>query len=161
MKHYEINPSSSIPINILLADDDVDDRFFFNKALKTLPFYIQLMTIEDGERLLSYLKKNPTKLPDILFLDHNMPRKNGSECLSEIKANPDLKNLPVIMYSTYLHDDVADVLYENGAHFYIRKTNLPDLKKILYHVITLITEKKLIRPLRAQFMLNPIEGTLN
>jgi response regulator RpfG family c-di-GMP phosphodiesterase len=154
MKQYKINPSSSPLVEIFLADDDRDDRFFFHKELKALPFHVQFTMIEDGENLLSLLNENPAKLPDVLFLDYNMPRKNGAECLSEIKSNPLLKALPVIMYSSHLHNDVVDLVYEMGAHFYLQKTNLPELRKILYYVINLIMEKKLVRPSRDQFVLS-------
>ncbi|MGZ3902669.1 MAG: response regulator, partial [Bacteroidia bacterium] len=96
-------------INILLADDDKDDRYFFEKALKTLSIKAQLTISEDGEKLMAYLLKHSEKLPDVLFLDLNMPRKNGAECLTEIKLHEKLKKLPVIIYSTSLHDDVADI----------------------------------------------------
>ena len=74
------------PISILLADDDADDRFFFGKALKELPISTELTTVEDGEKLMSYLLKNSEKLPDVLFLDLNMPRKNGSNVFRRSKA---------------------------------------------------------------------------
>ena len=157
MKQYTINPSSSKPLHILLADDDHDDRHFFNRALTSLPFHIDFKTIDDGEKLMKYLIEHSDSLPNILFLDHNMPRKNGSECLSEIKQNPKLKHLAVIMYSTNLHEDIADIFYENSAHFYIRKTNLTELKKILSAVITIMTGKKIVRPSREQFILSHIE----
>ena len=146
-----------IPLTILLADDDRDDRYFFDRALKTLPIRTQLVTVENGENLMDYLVKNSNQLPDILFLDLNMPRKNGSECLIEIKSNDKLKQLPVIIYSTSLHENVADVLYKNGAHYYIRKSNLPELKKILHHVLKLMTEKKFGRPPIDKFIFSPVE----
>src|SRR4051812_32115664 len=119
-------------LHILLADDDKDDRFFFGKALQAIPILTDLVTVEDGKKLMEHLLKNPKRLPDVLFLDLNMPRKNGSECLAEIKDSPKIKQLPVIIYSTSLHEDVADLLYEKGAHYYIRKTDLTELEKILF-----------------------------
>src|SRR5688500_20391697 len=77
-------PPTDIPIKVLLADDDIDDRYFFEKVLKSLMVNTELATVEDGERLMIYLAENSEKLPDILFLDLNMPKKNGTECLSEI-----------------------------------------------------------------------------
>lgn len=147
------------PVHILLADDDKDDRFFFDKALKALAIPTELATVEDGEQLLDYLTKNSENLPDVLFLDLNMPRKKGSECLSEINLNPKLKDLPVIIYSTSLHEDVADQLYKNGAFYYVHKTDLSELEKILLQVLTMITEKKFIRPSREGFILNITENT--
>lgn len=141
-------------LNILLADDDKDDRFFFDKALKALPIPTELTTVEDGEQLMEYLAENSEKLPDVLFLDLNMPRKKGSECLSEINKHPMLKELPVIIYSTSLHEDVADQLYKNGAYYYVHKTDLAELEKILLYILTMMVEKKFIRPARDGFILN-------
>jgi CheY-like chemotaxis protein len=156
MKHQEV-ASSHPPIRILFADDDKDDHFFFNRAVKPLPFHTQLTTVEDGEELMNYLLANLEKLPDVLFLDNNMPRKNGFECLLEIKRNPLLKELPVVIYSTYLHEDVADVMYKNGAHFYIRKTAQAELKKALHHIFLLLNEKKMHQPPADQFILSPVK----
>ena len=75
------------PMNILLADDDADDCFFFEKALREIPMATQLTTVNDGERLMDHLSKNMEQLPDVLFLDLNMPRKSGFECLTEITEN--------------------------------------------------------------------------
>lgn len=146
-------------LKILLADDDKDDRFFFDKAIKELDIPTELITVEDGEQLMSYLSENSENLPDVLFLDLNMPRKKGSECLSEINLNPKLKDLPVIIYSTSLHEDVADQLYRNGAFYYVQKTDLSELEKILLQVLTRIAEKKFTRPPREGFILNSTENT--
>ncbi|MBC8048251.1 MAG: response regulator, partial [Fimbriimonadaceae bacterium] len=90
----KVNPHKDT-INVLLADDDKDDRYFFDKALKQIPIATHLKTVADGEKLMDYLLKNDVPLPDVLFLDLNMPRKNGSECLAEIKRNEKLKEIPV------------------------------------------------------------------
>lgn len=151
-----IQKSLSSPLRLLLADDDKDDRFFFGKALKEFPIQTQLDTVSDGAELMAYLKKT-VKLPDILFLDLNMPRKNGMECLAEIKSNVKLKSIPVVIYSTSLHEDIADLLYKGGAHYYIRKTELSELKKILLQVLTLMLEQKCALPPRPDFVLTLVE----
>lgn len=145
-------------LNLLLADDDNGYCFFFNKVLEELPVKIQLATVEDGEELMQYLSKNRKHLPDLLFLDLNMPRKNGSECLEEIKRNKKLKNLPVIIYSSSLNEDVADLLYQKGAHYYIRKTDCIELKKTIHEALRLRLETKFKRPEREGFVLNMIEA---
>ena len=99
------NTHQNIPLNILLADDDADDRYFFERALQDLPITTNLKTVPDGARLMEYLYKNTDHLPDVLFLDNNMPRKNGSECLAEIKNNAQLKGIPIVMCSTSLGND--------------------------------------------------------
>lgn len=139
---------------ILLADDDRDDRFFFDKALKTLSFPTKFETVDDGEKLMEYLRKNSGKLPDVLFLDLNMPRKNGAECLAEIKADKALKDLPVIIYSTSMHEDVADVLYKNKAHYYMRKTNILELQALLERILPMMEENQFARPPRSKFVLH-------
>jgi CheY-like chemotaxis protein len=142
------------PLHLLLADDDKDDRFFFKKVLEELPVAMQLTTVENGEKLIQFLTENTQSLPDALFLDLNMPRKNGLECLSEIKSNKKLKHLPVIVHSTSLNKEIADILYTNGAHYYTRKTDIMELSKVLHYIIQLMVENKFIRPTRKKFILD-------
>jgi CheY-like chemotaxis protein len=144
------------PLHILLADDDKDDRWFFAKALDDLPFPTALKTVENGELLITHLLETVDKLPDVLFLDLNMPKKNGAECLFAIRANESLRNIPVIIYSTSLHNDIADILYKNGAYYFIRKTEFQELKKILMKVLPAISEKKM-RPERGKFEFTLVE----
>ena len=126
-------------LSILLADDDKDDRFFFSMALESLTVPTQLAIVMDGEKLMVYLDENSHQLPDVLFLDLNMPRKNGFECLNEIKLNNSLNKLPVIIYSTSFEQDVVNQLYKNGAHYFIRKpAEFSQLKKLIQQTITLL-----------------------
>lgn len=141
-------------LNILLADDDRDDRYFFLKALKELSIPESHTTVENGEQLLAYLLKNTSNLPDVLFLDLNMPGKSGAECLEEIKQHAKIKALPVVIYSTSLYEDVADHLYRNGAHYYVRKTDYGDLKPLLKKVLTLLVENRFKRPARSEFIVS-------
>jgi CheY-like chemotaxis protein len=140
-------------LQLLLADDDEDERLFFAKALQALPIPTRLVTIEDGEKLIKYLDST-RKIPDILFLDINMPRKNGSECLKEIKSNKSLKEFPIVIYSTCLNDTMADVLYKDGAYYYMRKGDFPDLIMYLQDTLILLKEKKFQRPSREKFIIN-------
>lgn len=137
----------------MLADDDQDDRFFFNKALHKLELQYLLTTAEDGEQLMDFLKQHPKDLPDVLFLDLNMPRKNGSECLKEIKQNSELSALPVIIYSTSLHRDIADELFKNGAHYYIKKCDFDPLLRIIDKALHLL-KKNTQQPTRDNFILS-------
>ena len=119
-------------LNLLLADDDTDDCFIFNEALDELNLSAKLTTVNDGVELMQLLSANDTLLPDALFLDLNMPRKSGFECLSEIKISDKLMNLPVIIYSTSLNMEVVDLLYQKGAYYYICKPGEFDkLKKVI------------------------------
>lgn len=107
-------------LQILLADDDKDDCYFFQEALQELHFPKQLHIVHDGDELLEYLCKS-SKLPDILFLDLNMPKRNGSLCLQEIRKNPKWAALFIVMYSTYLDKVLIQNLAESGANHFIQK----------------------------------------
>ncbi|MEB2782843.1 response regulator [Algoriphagus sp. C2-6-M1] len=143
-------------LNLLLADDDMDDCFFFKTALGGLPISTELITVNDGVQLMELLSVTETQLPDALFLDLNMPRKSGFECLSEIKVIDKLKDLPVIIFSTSLDIDVVNLLYEKGANYYIRKPGDFDiLKKVIFEAVTLTSQSKLTQPERDKFILHP------
>ncbi len=71
-------------LNIILAEDDYDDRLLFEEAIDELPISVELTTFDNGDELMEWLK-NKSELPDALFLDLNMPRKNGFAALGEIK----------------------------------------------------------------------------
>ena len=133
---------SSTHLNILLADDDMDDRFFFEKALKEIHIPTQLITVNNGEQLMEHLLENSNQLPDLLFLDLSMPRKTGFECLSEIKENIKLKELTVIMLTTSftrgfdLEDNLRNTLIRMGATDYIRKPDgLEELKQAIQKAV--------------------------
>ena len=130
-------------LNILLADDDTDDCIFFKEALEELLLSTHLTTVHDGEQLMQLLTNETNELPHVLFLDLNMPRKNGFECLSEIKLNKKLKQLPVIIFSTSFEQEVVNLLYKNGAQYFIRKpSEFSQFKKIIQQTLTLIAARK-------------------
>ena len=128
-------------LKILLADDDFDDCHFFKEALEALPQSTALTTVHDGDELMNYLTENAEGLPHVLFLDINMPRKNGFECLSEIKNNETLKDLPVVMFSTAGAQDKINILFKNGADVYIRKpSNFAQLVQVIHHALPMAAE---------------------
>jgi CheY-like chemotaxis protein len=135
------------PLKILLVDDDIDDCNFFKEAINEFEPSIKLEIIHEGENLINYLAENSTHLPDILFLDLNMPHKNGIECLSDLKENEKLADIPVIMYSTSCsnHPDIDENLISMfmsmGAIGYIRKTTeLAALKLEIHKAINMASE---------------------
>ena len=141
-------------LNILLADDDTDDCLFFKQALEELSVSATLTTVSDGEQLMNYLAENSECLPIVLFLDLNMPRKNGLECLEEIRKNEKLKDLPVVIFSTSNSWDTINMLFKSGAHVYIHKpSDFTQLKQVIHHAIPLAAEKI--------FSNNPIKYILN
>lgn len=123
------------PLQILLADDDLDDRFFFEKALGEIPIPTNLTIVNDGESLMKYLAAHSMELPDLLFLDLSMPRKNGFECLIEIRDDQKLKDLHVVVFSTSFPRDhdyekrMIKMLVDIGAQDFITKPNNPEKLK--------------------------------
>jgi CheY-like chemotaxis protein len=144
------------PVILLLADDDKDDCLFFKEALDELPITAKLTTVHDGEQLMRLLeeKKFEPPPPHVLFLDLNMPRKNGFEVLSELKLDEKLKHLPVIIFSTSFEQDVANLLYKKGAHYYIRKpAEFAQLKKVIYQALVLATAENMTQPAKEDFVI--------
>lgn len=129
---------SNITMHVLLADDDQDDRLFFSDAFSDLALKIKLKMVNDGEELMKYLKTPDITLPSVVFLDLNMPRKNGIDCLKEIRNNDTLKNLSVAIYSTSSNPEDVHNAFVLGANIYIKKPNNFDtLKKVLHKVVTI------------------------
>ena len=138
-----------VPLKILLADDDMDDRIFFDKALQEIPVDTTLHTVNNGEELMKYLTENEDRLPDVLFLDLSMPRKTGFECLAEIKENEKFKALTVIMFTTSftrgieLEDNLKTTLSRMGAQEYIRKPgDFAEYRTVIQDALTRVKEKK-------------------
>lgn len=125
-------------IYITLADDDEDDRLFFTDAFSELKIDTKVNTFNDGVELMDYLNNSESVLPNILFLDLNMPRKNGVECLLEIKENERFNDIAIAIYSTSSSEDHIEETFVNGANIYIKKpSDFNTLKKILSEVVTL------------------------
>jgi CheY-like chemotaxis protein len=141
--------------HILLADDDKDDSILFQDILDELPLSTHLTTVYNGEQLMKLLNETKEQLPDILFLDLNMPRKNGFDCLSEIKQSEKLKLLSVVIFSTSYEPEVVNLLYKNGAEYYIRKPNsYKQLKKLIHQALILTEKSNIENPLKEKFVLS-------
>jgi CheY-like chemotaxis protein len=141
-------------MNVLLADDDKDDCLLFKEALEELSINASLVVVHDGEQLLQHLEMIIDNLPHVLFLDLNMPRKNGHECLAEIKNHPILRDLRVIIYSTSYDEEKANLLYKIGAHCYIRKpSGFEELKNVLQTAVMLLGQSRL-RVSKRNFYIN-------
>lgn len=141
------------PITIMLADDDNDDHFFFDLILKELPLKTRLLKAFNGVELMRYLTDEKQALPDIIFLDINMPCKNGLECLNEIKSNHRLKHLPVVIHSTSTAKETRETCYNSGAEYYIHKSGLTELKGLLSKVLTTIFYSVYKHPTKEEFFL--------
>ena len=120
------------PIHILLAEDDKSDRLLFIEAFSELEIKTVVNTVNNGVELMEWLHTESNRLPHLLFLDLNMPRKSGIECLKEIRNDQRLKDLSVAIYSTSDNQKDMDETFRNGANVYITKpNNFQKLKSVL------------------------------
>jgi len=110
-----------VAIGFLVAEDDPDDRLLIKEAFEELRLANPVAFAEDGVELMEYLRREDQALPGLVLLDLNMPRKDGREAIAEIKADEDLKHLPVVVLTT--SDAETDICrtYKLGANSYIRK----------------------------------------
>ena len=114
-------------MTILIADDDTDDRLFMDRALRQSGYTQTIQFVEDGEDLMHYLRRQGhyteqnAPWPDLLILDLNMPRKNGFQALTEIKDDPKLRRLPVIVMSTSSADEDVIKTYNLGVNSFVTK----------------------------------------
>ena len=140
--------------DLLLADDDDDDCHFFEMALGELPIAVRFRSVHNGEQLMQLLTNTTEPLPDVLFLDLNMPRKSGLECLVELKGDQNLNPLPVVVFSTYFEPAVADLLHKNGAQYCMRKpADFSQLKQLIQQVLTLLASADGLQPAKDGFVL--------
>jgi CheY-like chemotaxis protein len=115
-------------ITILIADDDPDDRELTRDALQECRLANDVHFVEDGEELMDYLNRRGKHqgranepLPGLILLDLNMPRKDGREALKEIKAQPDLRRIPIVVLTTSKADEDILRTYDLGVNSYVTK----------------------------------------
>lgn len=132
------------PISILLTDDDEDDREIFTDIIHKVNGPIKLESVNSGLDLLNKLSLNFNNLPDLLFLDLNMPGMDGRECLNRLKNCETLNKLPVIMFSTSAAIEDINFAYEKGADLYLIKPNkFSSYFKLLKDVLEMYVSKSL------------------
>jgi len=108
-------------VNIILAEDDADDRILFQYALEEAATSVNLSTVKDGESLLNVLYGTHETPFDYIFLDINMPGKNGKECLKQIRNDRKFDKVPVVMLTTSSNQKDIEETYSKGASLYITK----------------------------------------
>lgn len=142
------------PKNIYLADDDSDDCFLFEEALREICTESSLNTANDGIELMDLLKKKP--YPDVIFLDLNMPRKNGFECLSEIRDLVEYDHIPVIIFSTTAQPEAVTRVYESGANYFVCKPNTYQLlKDTIKHTLSINWQERSQEISKEKFVFQP------
>jgi CheY-like chemotaxis protein len=119
----------------LLIDDDADDVSIFKEVLEEVNPSIDFISAGDGYEALKLLKNLQNNSPDVIFLDLNMPRMDGKQCLAELKRDPRLHKIPVIMYTTSCQSkDIEEAMQKGAICFITKPTNLRDLKTILFSI---------------------------
>src|SRR6476619_5289864 len=116
------------PIVILMADDDADDRMLAKEALEESRVINDLRFVEDGEALMDYLRRcgkyadvDASPRPGLILLDLNMPKKDGREALKEIKDDPELRRIPIVVMTTSQAEEDIFRSYDLGASSFITK----------------------------------------
>jgi DNA-binding response OmpR family regulator len=121
--------------NIVLVDDDADDRILFIEAMDFVHPLANIFTKKDGEELMEHLSASSLE-PDVIFLDLNMPRINGKECLKELRANKKYQTTPIIIFTTSLNPVDVQETFNEGATFFMRKPNsFEELKETLHNLL--------------------------
>ncbi|MBE8724263.1 response regulator [Flavobacterium hungaricum] len=134
---------------IFYTDDDDDDLSIFADAVESVPQKVSLQTYTGGEKLLQAIF-NPPPTPYVVFLDLNMPGKNGFEVLQEIRGS-DKKNIPVIIYSTSNEPSIIERCRNLGASCFVTKPILmSDIIKSIQHALEVDWEK--FTPTHANFV---------
>lgn len=120
---------------IFYADDDIDDLDFFKEVTTEINEPVSLF--DEGDKLLHTLHNPPPKA-SVIFLDLNMPVKSGFDILQEIKANPSMENIPVIIFTTSINPKDIEMSKKLGADLYIRKpASMSALRKAIDHVLSI------------------------
>ncbi|MBQ0733343.1 response regulator [Aquimarina celericrescens] len=125
-------------LKVVLVDDDEDDRLLFKDAIEEVDMNTNLLLFGNGQEFMDYISLSGQPLPHLVFLDLNMPVKDGIQCLTEIRSTSTLKDLSVAIYSTSSSDKDIEQTFINGANIYINKpSDFSKLKKAIKEVLKL------------------------
>jgi CheY-like chemotaxis protein len=139
-------------IKILYIDDDSDDRELFKEALSEVTTKYQLQLASNGVEAMKMIQEF---LPDIIFLDINMPLKSGKECLAEIRKEEKFTNTPVIMISTSVNKIDVEETYQNGANIYAVKQDCFEKHiKLIRLILAMYIHENLWDQARSAFLIS-------
>lgn len=125
------------PLRVVLTDDDEGDRLVFKEIFDELETESVVRMVNDGEQLMKFLCNSENQLPDIIFLDLNMPNMNGIECLKEIRSSARYNDISIAIYSTSRSEKDIENTFLHGANIYITKPgDFKALKKVLAKALT-------------------------
>jgi len=125
-------------LTLLIVDDDEDDKEMLKEVITEICEEVTCITVSNGQEAIQLLKKEDIR-PDYIFLDLNMPRLNGFQCLKQLKNNAALSAIPVVIYTTSnTKEDKEQTINSGAAYFITKPTSSEDLKKELQHVFSTI-----------------------
>ena len=120
-----------------IVDDDIDDQDLFIEAVNEVDKSIKCMSVSNCEEALDLLRNRKISMPDMIFLDLNMPRLNGKQCLAELKKESHLADIPVIIYSTSSEKrDIEETSRLGAAHFLTKPNKFEELCKAISFVVS-------------------------
>jgi CheY-like chemotaxis protein len=123
-------------VKIFLAEDDMDDVFFFTEALGRICKASTVKVCENGLEMLEALETAKDQLPDVVILDINMPAMDGMECLKQIRSKPYLDHVPIVMLTTTSSRNTVEEAHKAGASLYVKKPVIfEDLEAIIETII--------------------------
>jgi CheY-like chemotaxis protein len=130
-------PSKNLYKRLLIIDDDIEDQEIFMEALKEVDDTVLCYAAISGEDAFRQLETNVVMLPDLIFLDLNMPKLNGKQVLKELKKSRSLAQIPIIMYSTsFAPRDIEEVKQGGAVHYLIKPSKFDDLCFALRQVLS-------------------------
>lgn len=139
--------------HILLAEDDDDDYLIFTVAIQDTKLAVAITRAENGDELMKLLEES---IPDILFLDLEMPCKDGKQCLKEIRSNQKYDELPIILYTSYREPGSVEFCFRQGANLYVIKpSSISELSEILRRILTIDWKQLMYFPPKSEFVINP------
>ncbi len=141
--------STKKELTILIADDDPDDHFFVESAIREISKDAKITFAKNGQILLELVQ---TSMPDLIFLDLNMPLLSGLDCLKELRTRSLLQQVPIIIYSTGAKDEHIDLAYTLGGNGYIQKpSSFAAIKTQLAQLFSLKHSELIPQPDRENF----------
>lgn len=134
---YLVNHKKMPLKNIFLAEDDPDDQYLFQDAIRQINPEINFQVASNGKETIEFLK-NQLLLPDLIFLDLNMPLMNGFECLSKMKNDRRLNSIPIVIFTTSKNPADAQATHQLGANVFLSKpTDFKELKIKLQKILSI------------------------
>jgi CheY-like chemotaxis protein len=128
----------TLPLRLLLVDDDVDDCILFKDAIAETGLHATIEVAHEGEKIMQLFNTRAERLPHLIFLDLNMPKVSGADCLREIRRASYLNGIPVIIFTNSMNEWDIEETFSRGANLYIQKpTNYQSLVSILSKVLLL------------------------